>query len=137
VLFRSIDAYLERHPAERQRFDEDTRRLQDQAQQDSQRLLRTDLIDFLREINEEEALRQDLAFYIDLLRLKGDGAEAIADLTVSWYDRNIRIFGNLARATAPGDRAFVLFGAGHAPILRHLIETSSTHTLVGVSDYLG
>jgi len=131
-----LEAYLDHHPDQAARFEEETRALQAQAKEDSKRLLGTTIAAFLRETNQDEAMRKDLSFYIDVLTLKGDGEDGIADLAVSWYERNIRIFSNIARVTEPTDRAFVVIGAGHAPILRHLTEVSSRHRLVDVDAYL-
>ncbi|MFC3812535.1 DUF5694 domain-containing protein [Lacihabitans lacunae] len=41
-----------------------------------------------------------------------------------WHNRNIRIFSNIKRHLEPNDRAFVMFGASHIPILKHLFEHS-------------
>ncbi len=59
-----------------------------------------------------------------------------ADLLSKWYERNIRIFANLQRITRPGDRVLVLFGSGHAPILRELIQHDPRLRLVEPRDYL-
>ncbi len=54
-----------------------------------------------------------------------------------WYDRNLRIFRNIKRlADVPGERVFVLFGAGHHALLRDYIEYSPRHRYVPVLDYL-
>ncbi len=54
----------------------------------------------------------------------------------AWYDRNLRIFANLASIAAPGDRVLLIIGAGHTPILRHLVEAHPDMELVEAVDYL-
>lgn len=60
------------------------------------------------------------------------GARAVGD----WYDRNLRIFANLAAITTPGDRVLFVVGMGHSPILRHLVETHPSMQLVEAIGYL-
>lgn len=59
-------------------------------------------------------------------------------LAMWWYSRNLRIFNNILN-TSPGDedRIVVLFGNGHAPILRHCFEASPEFELVELKDLLG
>lgn len=45
-----------------------------------------------------------------------------ADMLAEWYRRNLSIFANLTRIAHEGDeRVFLIFGAGHIPILRQLV----------------
>lgn len=60
------------------------------------------------------------------------GAKAVG----AWYERNLRIFANLAAITEPGDRVLFIVGAGHAPILRHLVRTHPSMELVEAIEYL-
>lgn len=60
------------------------------------------------------------------------GARIVAD----WYERNLKIFANLARVSRPGDRVLLIIGAGHTPILRHLVLTHPGMELVEAVDYL-
>jgi hypothetical protein len=41
-----------------------------------------------------------------------------------WHNRNIRIFSNIKRHLKPNDKAFVIYGGAHIPILKHLFESS-------------
>jgi len=54
----------------------------------------------------------------------------------AYYERNLHIFANLTTITEPGDRAIIIFGAGHAPFLRSFIEAHPGMTLVEPLDYL-
>ena len=59
-----------------------------------------------------------------------------ADLVASWHRRNIMIFANLKAAAEPGDLILVIYGAGHATIMRQLIEADPSMVLVEPNDYL-
>lgn len=60
-----------------------------------------------------------------LLPVTNEHAAPGADLLAAWYERNIRIFANLHRlGLGADDRVFVVFGAGHVPILRQLVADS-------------
>lgn len=68
----------------------------------------------------------------------GDGTEQPgAALNAGWYERNARIFSKLIAVARPGDRIVVVFGAGHAYWLRHLVENTPGFELVDPVPYLG
>lgn len=58
-------------------------------------------------------------------------------LSMWWFSRNLRIFNNILK-TKPGneDRIVVLFGNGHAPILRHCFEASPEFELIELKSLL-
>lgn len=60
------------------------------------------------------------------------GAEVIAD----WYERNLKIFANLARVAQPGERVLLIVGGGHLPTIREQVIAHPTMTLVNSIDYL-
>jgi Family of unknown function (DUF5694) len=74
---------------------------------------------------------QSHRFYVSLSDVP-PGADILGD----WYKRNVRIYGNLRRSIQPGDRVLVIYGSGHAKILRDLVEASGDLTLVEASKYL-
>jgi len=48
-----------------------------------------------------------------------------ADVVADWYERNLKIFANVARlAETPEARVLVLVGAGHATLLREFVRQS-------------
>lgn len=59
-----------------------------------------------------------------------------ADVVAQYHKRNLRIFANLAAIAEPGDRIITIFGAGHMPYLRPLIEASPVIQFVDPLDYL-
>lgn len=59
------------------------------------------------------------------------------DLQTSWYNRNLRIYSNIAKLIeSPDERILLLIGAGHVPILRHAVLSSPALELEEVSEYL-
>lgn len=60
-----------------------------------------------------------------------------ADMVATWYRRNLRIFANITRiTTSPDDRIFVVYGAGHIPILRDLVEDHPDYCIEDPLPYL-
>lgn len=60
-----------------------------------------------------------------------------ADMVSTWYQRNIRIFANITRITdSADDRIFVVYGAGHVPILRQLVIDHSGYCVADPLPYL-
>ncbi len=90
----------------------------------------------LRFMNEPENVRRTHEPYaVQATVAAGDtyvGARTVAD----WYERNLAIFANLAGIAEPADRILFIVGAGHTPILRHLVETHPEMRLVEAVDYL-
>jgi hypothetical protein len=134
--WEGVQGYLARHPDDELRLDEAIAAGKTQARELSQRFRSIPISDVFSEANSEEALEANLSFYIDIAALGGIGEHSGADYAASWYRRNFRIFSNLCGLTDPGDRLFVLFGAGHIPILRHLVGMSSRHRLLQPHTFL-
>jgi hypothetical protein len=131
-----LTAYFKTHPDEEKRFTDNIAARQAQAREVSKDLPNIPIAQLLREANREDALADNLRFYVDLAGLGGLGEHGGADYAASWYRRNFRIFSNLCSMSGPGDRLFVVIGAGHVPILRHLVKLSSRHRLVDVTSFL-
>jgi len=66
----------------------------------------------------------------------GDAIYENTDLAANWYKRNLRIFTNILDARKPGDRVFLLIGAGHLQILGDLASASPGLCRVDPRDYL-
>lgn len=54
----------------------------------------------------------------------------------AWYNRNLRIFGNIHRVSDEDDKVLAIFGAGHVPLLKHFAESSAEFDVVEVGDVL-
>jgi hypothetical protein len=94
--------------------------------------------EMLYRMNTPEAIewadRGYLEFFLPLVA--GDdygGAEFVA----TWYERNLKIFSNLHRISEPGDRVFVIYGAGHVPHLRYFVTLSPYYCPEDPLPYLG
>lgn len=90
----------------------------------------------LHVMNEPAAMHDLNAFY-PLMATVGAGDNWVgADVVADWHKRNIRIFGNIARHTKPGDRVLVIFGSGHMPTLRYMVDYAPDMELVDPLKYL-
>lgn len=98
------------------------------------------LRNFLLYLNSAERLRMGHGHYLTgMFKVGvGDNYWGADDLAGNWYDRNLRIFARILRlASDPRERIVVIIGAGHVPILRHLVQSSPELQLVEVRDVLG
>jgi hypothetical protein len=94
------------------------------------------IAEILRLENDPALIRQGHAHYLTLGRVGAGDTWVGADLVAGWYARNIRIFAALQQIAEPGDRVLVIFGAGHAAILRELIAGDPGLELIEANDYL-
>jgi len=96
------------------------------------------LSEYLLYLNSPEHLQRSHGQYlVGQMEVGGDGDYIGADVRTAWYNRNIRIFSNIQRSvTESGERVLVIIGAGHAPILRHLVQGSPEFRLVEPAAYL-
>jgi hypothetical protein len=92
---------------------------------------------FFVKINAPEFARSLQAPYLKYALNVGRAQDYIgANLVADWYRRNLRIFANLNRIAAPGDRILVLFGVGHVHLLRQFTADSPRFALTGTQPYL-
>ena len=92
--------------------------------------------EILRLENDPARIARNHAMYVDLARVGASDTYVGADVLARWYERNIRIFAQLQRIAQPGDRILVIFGAGHAAILRQLISSDPSLELIEGNDFL-
>lgn len=90
----------------------------------------------LRLCNTPERDCDDHGMYVWFTKIGAGQCYAGADVLTAWYDRNIRIFTNLARVLEDGDRALVICGSAHAPILRQLVDAAPGLELTDPLAYL-
>ena len=86
--------------------------------------------------NNRSYITQSHQFYLSLCEISDGTQFPGADIVGDWYKRNARIYANLRRTIQSGDRVVVLYGSGHAKILRELVQDSGDLTLVEASKYL-
>lgn len=99
-------------------------------------LARGSLIDLYAYMNSADNLLASHRVYFTLARIGAGERYPGANWVQEWYGRNLRIWVNLARLTEPGDRIFVLFGAGHTWLLRQFAQESGLHELEDPLSYL-
>ncbi|PKA82088.1 hypothetical protein ATE92_0213 [Ulvibacter sp. MAR_2010_11] len=88
------------------------------------------LLEYFKHMNSRESHQYGYGAYLvgDFDLGEYQGADVLA---AYWYNRNLRIFRNLKRITdGPDDRIVLIFGNGHAAILRQLIEASPEYEFV-------
>lgn len=104
--------------------------------QDQQTLDRGTVRDMLVRLNSPEWLRASASAYFHI-GLYGSAEDPIgANWLMLWYGRNVRIFNNIVRHTAPGDRVRVIYGAGHGNVLRQLAKDSGKYRVHDALTYL-
>lgn len=95
------------------------------------------VIEVLRAINTERLINANHQTYL-VINAVGKGSNYTgADLVGDWYKRNLLIFANVQRLIeSPQDRVLIIYGQGHAKLLRQFIQDSPDMELVEVSKYL-
>lgn len=97
---------------------------------DDQLVSKVHLIDYMKQLNAEEAHQYGYGIYL-LGSFKSENNQGADNLSIWWYNRNLRIFRNIQGITAgPEDRILVIMGNGHAAILRQLFESSPEYEFV-------
>ena len=87
-------------------------------------------------LNSNDYAVQDANMYLDINSNNADGNYTMSRYLADWYFRNLCIFSNLQALSKSYKRIVVLYGAGHIPILKDLINTSDSMNLIDVSLFL-
>ncbi len=87
-------------------------------------------------MNSEASLREDANIYLDLNGQNAKGEYLGSQHVAEWYFRNLCIFANLQDLARQYRRIVVLYGAGHVPILRDLVNTCDSMHLADIHTYL-
>ncbi len=94
------------------------------------------VLEMFRFLNADARVTRDMALYFAVDKLGEPWEYAGSDLIASWYQRNIRIYHNIAAlAAAPGDRVLVIYGAGHLGWLRQDAANDTTVRLRKLSEF--
>lgn len=98
--------------------------------------LRTQTIGrWLLQLNQPEALAANHRNYFDWAAIGDADRQPGANWVGNWYARNLRIFTNLVRvAEHAEDRLLVVYGYGHAYLLRQFANESRAFRVVDVAD---
>ena len=92
--------------------------------------------EILRLENDPARIKHGHALYVEMARVGAGDTYVGASLLAKWYERNIRIVSDVQRMAQPGDRVLVIFGAGHAAILRELIADDPRLELIEANGFL-
>ncbi|MFK7934916.1 MAG: DUF5694 domain-containing protein [Saprospiraceae bacterium] len=92
----------------------------------------------LAEMNTPENLAKSHAIYVAGAQIGDINEFAGTDVLTAWYTRNARIFSHLYHITTDrsNEKILVIFGQGHAYLLRQLVMESPDFEVVEVGDYL-
>lgn len=103
----------------------------------SERQPRSTVREMLRYLNSKEAIELNHSIYLLTNKIGKDGSYPGVDLVSEWYKRNLLIFSNIQRLIeAPQDRLLIIYGQGHAHLLRQFIEDSPDMELVEANKFL-
>lgn len=75
----------------------------------------------LRFMNQEDNIREGHGLYMSLLRYGSGEQQPGVDLNTAWFARNAQICARLLQTLEAGDRAVVIFGAGHSGWLQRCV----------------
>lgn len=91
---------------------------------------RLKLLDYFKYMNSEEVHKLGFGSYL-IGNFKAEENRGADILSIWWYNRNLRIFRKLQQITqSSDDRILVIFGNGHAAVLRQLLESSPAYEFV-------
>jgi hypothetical protein len=91
---------------------------------------KTNLLSYVKRINSRESHQLNYGAYL-VGDFKLDNQRGADILSIWWYNRNVRIFRKLQEITeTPEDRILLIFGNGHAAVLRQLLESSPEYQFI-------
>jgi len=95
------------------------------------------IANWLIRMNRPQSLLDNHRMYFDTASIGDSESQPGAAWVGGWYARNLRIFTSLTRLGAgPQDRILVIFGYGHAHLLRQFARESGAFRLVDVDQVL-
>ena len=90
----------------------------------------TKILDMIKYMNSREGHNANFGLYLTGSFATGNGQGA-DNFSMWWYNRNARIFSNIVNITeSADDRILVIFGNGHAAILRQFFEASPQYDFI-------
>lgn len=94
------------------------------------------ILEMLLYLNADEKVAADVGFYFRQAEYGEPWDQAGADLVAAWFQRNVRIYSNVARLVeSPGERVLVIFGAGHLGWLQHAFASNPRFRVVKLSEF--
>jgi len=96
------------------------------------------VLEMLQYVNSDAMSARGVAFYYALVPFADPSDYAGPDLLAAWYQRNIRIYHNIAKLIeSPNDRILVIYGYGHLGWLQQDIANDATVKLRKLADFTG
>ena len=93
--------------------------------------------EWLWKLNRPEVLAANHRNYFDIAAIGDPTQQPGANWVGSWYARNLRIFTNIVHLTLrPEDRVLVIYGQGHAYLLRQFARESGAFRVVDADSVL-
>jgi hypothetical protein len=108
-------------------------------EQQLRKLIKTGTItEVLQFLNNDESVKEvDYLMLTTLVHVGKDNNYVGTDVLAGWYERNLKIFTNLARIIETGeDRVLVIIGSGHVKLLRQFIEETGEYVLEKPEKYI-
>ncbi|MBN3522111.1 hypothetical protein JYB62_19060 [Algoriphagus lutimaris] len=104
--------------------------MRDWYEEEKKLISTTNLLDVFKWMNSRESHNYGYGAYL-VGDFKLDDYRGADIVSMWWYNRNMRIFRNIQKITeSKNDRILVIFGNGHVPILRQLLEASPEYDFV-------
>jgi hypothetical protein len=123
----SLGALMERQPGIQARSDSLLAVMQARTNANAQWMRENTIIDQLRRVNSEEALRAGNSFgmFGSFLAAGEGGNYGGPALLARWYERNMYMVHNITRVLRPETRrVLVIVGSGHVPPMRNILDES-------------
>ncbi|MDQ2834643.1 MAG: DUF5694 domain-containing protein [Acidobacteriota bacterium] len=117
-------------------LDHASRETQSMVEKETATLQTNGIAATLSYLNDPVRLTRDNAFYREMLSVGAGPQQPGVDLLTAWYHRNFLICANLIQNAHPGDRIVVLFGAGHAFLLRQCVTETPGFILVEPNSFI-
>ena len=93
--------------------------------------------EWLLQINDPKALQASHRVYFDIARIGDSEHQVGANWVGTWYARNLKIFSRIvALAKRPDERIVVIYGQGHAYLLRQFAQETGLFQVVDVKTVL-
>ena len=111
--------------------------VQARARDKEQYLEEHTILDYLRQLNTDEADLWNKNLYLgDWLEMGNDTIYPGAELAGEWYKRNLYWLANFDRVVEEGDRVLAIMGSGHRAILKQMVIDKQDFEYVEILPYL-
>ena len=110
--------------------------IEERVKAQSAALARDGVVGEFKFLNDPVRIAHDNDFYRSILRVGAGEKQPGAELLTAWYGRNFRICAQLVQLSTPGDHVIVLFGSGHAFLLRQCVQEMPGFRLAEPNSYL-